>query len=111
MIIQYKTPEAEANHIDYDVNKNKTTVCFDDELTLKLSKIEKDDPVHKDICFDEDGDLVVGAAAGWAYVAEIDIPARRYEDVPVEGGEEGETEHRPLPLDMDTVTLTLWAVD
>lgn len=107
MIIQYKTPEAEANHIDFEVNKSKTTVCFDDELTLKLSKLEKDDPAHKDICFDQDGDLVVGAAAGWAYVAEIDIPARSYHEE--EDPEDPEKTIRvPDPLDMDKVTLTLW---
>ena len=109
MIIQYKTPEAEESHIEYEQSGKK--VIFDDDLSINLSKREKDDPVHIDVCFDTDGELCIGAAAGWAYVAEIDIPARRYEDVPVEGGEEGETERVPIPLDMDTVTLTLWEIE
>ncbi len=109
MIILYKTPEAENNHIPYEESGKK--VIFDDDLSINLQKREKDDPVHIDVCFDTDGDLCIGAAAGWAYVAEIDIPARRYEDVPVEGGEEGETEHVPVPFDMDRVTLTLWALE
>lgn len=96
--------------IDYEVNNNKTTITFDDELTLKLSKLEKDEPVHKDICFDKSGDLVVGAAAGWRYVAEIDIPARRYEEIPDPEDPE-QTIREPIPLDMDTVTLTLWSID
>lgn len=109
MIIQYKTPEAENNHIPYETSGKK--IIFDDDLSINLQKREKDDPVHIDVCFDTDDELCIGAAAGWAYVAEIDIPARRYEDVPVEGGEEGETQREPVPLDMDLVTLTLWALD
>lgn len=103
-----------------------TVITFDDELSLKLSKLEKDDAVHKDICFDADGDLMIGTAGARAYVAEIDIPARRYERVPDEdymipygdgsGGDgtiDGEEHYKtvPVPLDMDTVTLTLWAVE
>lgn len=95
--------------IPYEVEGTKIT--FDDELSLKLSKLQKDDPVHKDICYDQDGDLCVGAAAGWAYVAEIDIPAREYEyQEPENEGDEHEPP-TPLPLDMDKVTLTLWAID
>ena len=98
----------EGPKIPYEESGKK--VIFDDDLSINLSKREKDDPVHIDVCYDEDGELCIGAAAGWAYVAEIDIPARQYADVPVEGGEEGEVTREALPLDMDTVTLTLWAV-
>ncbi len=84
-----------------------TVINFDDELSLNLKKLQRDDPVHKDVCYDEYGDLCVGAAAGRAYVAEIDIPAREY--VTTGEGEDAQTE--PVPLDMDKVTLTLWAID
>lgn len=105
--------------IPYEVNVRKTSICFDDDLTINLSKREKDWAEHIDICFDRDGNLVIGAAVGRYYVAEIDIPARRYEVVPgepsepVEGeGMDGDSEERiPLPLDMDTVTLSLWAIE
>lgn len=107
MIIEYKTPAAEANHIPYEVSGKK--VIFDDDLSINLSKREKDDPVHIDVCFDEDGELCIGAAAGWAYVAEIDIPAREYEYPEVEEGEEPEPP-TPVPLDMNKVKLTLWEV-
>ena len=39
-------------------------------------------------------------------MAEIDIPAREYIETE---GEEGGME--PLPLDMEKVTLTLWALE
>lgn len=94
--------------IDYEVNGTK--ICFDDDLTINLKKREEDWPVHIDVCFDADGELVIGTAAGRAYVAEIDIPARQYiTPEPVEG-EEPEPP-APVPLDMDTVTLSLWAVE
>ena len=103
MIIEYKTPAAEQSHIPYEVSGKK--VIFDDDLSINLSKREKDDPVHIDVCYDEDGELCIGAAAGWAYVAEIDIPAREYIEP---AGEEEAPE--PVPFDIDKVTLTLWAI-
>ena len=91
--------------IPYEVSGTKIT--FDDELTLKLAKLQKDDPVHKDICYDSEGDLCIGTKEGKYYVAEIDIPAIEYE---IEG--EGEDQELiPKPLDMDEVTLTLWSID
>lgn len=93
----------EGPKIEYEVTGKK--ICFDDDLTINLAKREEDWPVHIDICSDRDGDLVIGTAAGRAYVAEIDIPAREY--TPGEGEEDPPT---PVPLDMDKVTLTLWAI-
>ena len=63
--------------------------------------------MHIDICHDGDRTLVIGAAAGRAYVAEIDIPARQYTEAEVDG----EMQRTPVPLDMDTVTLTLWSIE
>lgn len=87
--------------IPYEVAGAKIT--FDDDLTINLKKRESDSDEHIDVCFDHDGNLAIGAAAGRAYVAEIDIPARKY--IETEEGVE------PVPLDMDTVTLALWAVE
>lgn len=115
----------EGEKIPYTVNVRKTSVCFDDDLTINLSKREKDDAVHIDVCYDRDWNLVIGAAAGRRYVAEIDIPARRYEypEVPETQtepteGEEGEIPGEeeggapvPIPLDMDLVTLSLWSIE
>ena len=106
MNIIYKTPEAETNHIDHSKRGDKLTLG-DDELTLNLSRYEQDDPKHIDICFDATGCLVVGTATGRKYVAEIDIPARRY----TEEASGEETTREPVDFDINLCTLTLWAVD
>lgn len=82
MIIVEKNP---GQKIDYEVNKTKLT--FDDDLTLNLAKREEDYAVHIDVCFDEDGALCIGAAAGRSYVAQIDIPPRQYKEVPATAAE------------------------
>ena len=94
--------------IPYEVTGKK--ICFDDDLTINLAKRQEDWPVHIDVCYDEDECLVIGTAAGRAYVAEIDIPAREYEYHEAGEGEEPEPP-TPLPLDMDKVTLSLWAIE
>ena len=91
----------EGEKIPYEVTG--TRICFDDELTVNLQKYEQDDPVHIDICYDRRKNLMLGTVRAKAYVAEIDIPARQYEP-----GEDGAL--TPVALDMDTVTLTLWAI-
>ena len=95
----------EGPKIPYSVDG--TRVTFNDDLTINLASREQDWPVHIDICFDEDRALVIGAAAGRAYVAEIDIPARQYTEEEIDG----EIQHTPVPLDMDTVTLSLWSIE
>jgi hypothetical protein len=103
----------EGPKIDYEIQNTATKkkITFDDDLTINLVKREEDWPVHIDVCFDADGCLVIGTAAGRAYVAEIDIPAREY--IYPEPGEEGEEQDppTPVPLDLDKVTLSLWAVE
>lgn len=105
--------------IAYSVDKNKLT--FDDDLTINLAKRESDDPVHIDVCYDGDGNLVLGAAAGRRYVAEIDIPARKYTEKPnpnkgksttADDGmmREPDTIREAVPFSTDRVTLTLWEV-
>jgi hypothetical protein len=102
----------EGPKIDYEVKNTATkkTICFDDDLTINLVKREQDWAVHIDVCFDHDGELVIGTAAGRAYVAEIDIPARRYEEE-ADPEDPEQTILVPLPLDLDLVTLSLWAVE
>ena len=91
--------------IPYSVSGTKIT--FDDDLTINLAKRQQDWETHIDVCFDENDDLVIGAAAGRSYVAEIDIPPFEY----AEPKEESEQEISALPLNMDKVKLTLWAID
>lgn len=102
----------EGPKIDYEVKNTATkkTICFDDDLTINLVKREQDWAVHIDVCFDHDGELVIGTAAGRAYVAEIDIPARRYDEEPDPEDPE-QTILIPVPLDLDTVTLSLWSIE
>lgn len=98
--------------IDYEVKNTATkkTICFDDDLTINLAKREQDWPVHIDVCFDEDDELVIGTAAGRRYVAEIDIPERVYtEEQDPEDPEQ--TIRVPQPLNLDTVTLSLWSIE
>ena len=94
--------------IPYEVQDTATKkkITFDDDLTINLAKRQEDYNVHIDVCYDEDDALVLGAAAGRRYVAEIDIPKKEYHEV----GEGDEVTYEPLPLDMATVTLTLWSI-
>ena len=72
------------------------------------------------MCSDDEGALVIGAKSGSYYVAQIDIPEREYEETGKEveivddeqtDGQQTETIARTAkPLDMDKVTLTLWAL-
>lgn len=109
--------------IPYEVRGNKIT--FDDEIMLNLEKKETDADVHIDISADDFGGLITGI--GRDYVAQIDIPARTYEEIPAEAEEStteddsGESdggmgtsgariERIPIPFSMDNVTLTLFAL-
>jgi hypothetical protein len=112
MNIIQKTP---GPNIDYEISGTKITFA-DDELTLNLAKYERDDPAHIDICMVKFGMLVTGVIPGIAdkYVAEIDIPARRYTEVVTPSEEESDedvTERVPVPFDMDECTLYLWGLE
>jgi len=101
----------EGPKIDYEVKNTSTkkAITFDDDLSINLIKREQDWPVHIDVCFDENGWLTIGTAAGRRYVAEIDIPARQYtEETDPEDPEQ--TIRTPVPLNLDNVTLSLWAL-
>ena len=102
----------EGPKIDYEIQNTATKkkITFDDDLTINLAKREEDWPVHIDVCFDQDGNLVLGTAAGRRYVAEIDIPARRY-DVQPDPEDPDEEIRTPIPLDLDLCTLSLWALE
>lgn len=104
----------EGTKIGYEVVGTK--IYFNDELMINLAKVQKDDPVHKDICFDSEGDLIIGTEGGRYYVAEVDVPAMEYEEVPSESSENESGMNSGVslvakPLDMDKVTLTLWSID
>ena len=111
MIIIHKNEGAK---IPYEVFGSK--LCFDDDLTINLAKREEDWPVHIDVCYDADKQLVIGAAAGRTYVAEIDIPQREYVHAEAAGPTTTDWDDmgvgmEPVPFDIGRVTLTLWAVE
>ena len=110
----------EGAKIPYEVTGTK--VCFDDDLTINLAKRQEDWPVHIDVCSDKDGALVIGAESGRYYVAQIDVPAKEYEEAKATAeaentdgeqaeGQQTETIRTAKPLNMDNVTLTLWALE
>ena len=82
--------------IDYEITGNKITFG-DDELTLNLSKYERDEEVQIDVCTDDDHILIAGPSK--YFVANIIIPARTY-------GEDGAA----VAFSMENVTLVLWAL-
>ncbi len=104
----------EGTKIAYTTSDKRIT--FNDDLTINLAKRQRDWPVHIDVCSDEDNELVIGTAAGRSYIAEIDIPAKEYEEIEdVNENDSAEamsesTVPQPLPFDMESVTLTLWAI-
>lgn len=93
-----------------------TKLNLNNEMILDLARYERDFDVHIDICENWAGMLTMGIAD--KYVAQIDIPARQYKEVPVENtGDEGtENEEEstilePVPFSMENVTLTLWTIE
>lgn len=94
-----------------------TKLNLNDEMILDLARYERDFDVHIDICENWAGMLTMGIAD--RYVAQIDIPARQYNEIEVnseeeleEGtAEEGNTILEAVPFSMANVTLTLWAIE
>ncbi len=93
----------EGPKIPYTISGNKLTLR--DEMTLDLSKYERDYNAHLDICENRDGILVMGISD--YYVAQIDVPERQYDEQIIDG----ETVRTPVPFSMDRVTLTLWTIE
>lgn len=109
--------------IAYDVDGTKLDFA-EGALTMDLDRYRRDYPVTKDVMADGDGNLTLGSG-GRYYVAQVEIPANTYTEVPaekkeepVEAQDEGEEQHGTPdgvamqldPLDMDKVVLRLWCV-
>lgn len=90
-----------------------TFISFrDGELSLDLARFERDFDVTVVITENEFGMLQMGLAR--RYVAEIQIPARIYDEVDTgQKDENGQAimEMVAQPFDIKKVTLTLWAVN
>lgn len=105
----------EGNYIDYSVSKNKIT--FNDELMINVAKYERDFPVTVDVCIDKYGSVTTGL--GLKYAAQVEIPARGYNEVTVanpdynpedETSQETITTREPVAFSMDNVTMKLYAI-
>lgn len=82
--------------IKYEVNGSKITFG-DDEITINLAKYERDKEVQIDICRDDEKILI--ASLSKYYVANIIIPARKYDEA-----------GNPVPFSIENVTIVLWAL-
>ncbi len=106
----------EGTKIDYNLRGTKLSFA-DGEITLNLARYQRDDEVIKDIMVDSDGYLTTGR--GRYYVAQVEIPAREYDEEVTtetveENGEEVEREvvnRTPKPLNTDDVVLYLFSID
>lgn len=96
-------------------------------LAIDLAHYQQDDETTRDIMVDGDGLLTTGR--GRYYVAQVEIPARQYEESVIQAAEsadenaeteqaaDGESTSREtvirtaLPLNTDDVTLYLFAID
>ena len=106
----------EGTKIDYNLRGTKLSFA-DGEITLNLARYQRDDEVIKDIMVDSDGYLTTGR--GRYYVAQVEIPAREYDEEVTtetveENGEEVECEvvnRTPKPRNTDDVVLYLFSID
>lgn len=110
--------KTESTQVNYSVN-NDCIVFGDNDLSLNLANREMDDTVLIDICRDSNGFLVVGAATGERYVAQIEIPARSYKEtettITTEEGEEKATAEESSvvaePFNIDNCTIYLYGME
>lgn len=82
----------EGKKIAYEINGNKITFG-DDELTLNISKYERNEEVIINICNDDDG--ILTSSLSKYFVANIIIPAKTQDKA----------------FNIDDVTMNLWALE
>lgn len=104
-----KTP---GEKIAYENTKN-SIIFGDEDLSINLKNREMDEVVLIDVCSDKNNFLVIGAATGFRYIAQVEIPARTYiesEGEPDEN-EKPTTIKTPVPFAIDDCTLYLWGME
>lgn len=95
--------------INYSINGN--VIVFDDTISINISKYQRDTENIVDVCIDNDMQLTTGL--GKWYAANVIIPPRKYDMVDSgQVDEEGNVKYMRVaePLNMDDVTLILWAL-
>lgn len=105
MIVKSKT---DGNKVPYSVDGY--VVTFNDQLSVDVSELQEDYPVHVSVYGDDTGALTLDFSKAKSYVAELDIPAKKYNVVQsLLVFDDSETENREeIPLSMGDVTITLW---
>ena len=101
----------EGRKIDWELIGTRLSFA-DGELMLNLARYQQDEIVMRDIMVDNEGYLTTGR--GRYYAAQVEIPAREYEEEiiePTEPDAEPEIRRTPLPLDTDKVTLYLFSIE
>ena len=105
--------KTEGSYIEYSVT-TKNITFGDDELTINLSKRERDYETTLDICIDTDNGIVIGTGGNaQKYAAQVVIPARTYKETDDGEDEKGEARKTmvPVPFDMSKCTLYLWGLE
>lgn len=115
-------PEDGKKFIPYEV-MGKIVSFNDGDLMFDASKKERDYEVVIDICQDYTGGLVMGAAEGERYVAQLVVPAREHTETTEENPNynpeaEMESMESPtiitrdaVPFDIDKCELRLWEME
>lgn len=101
----------EGRKILYTVDEEARTITLNEELVINLAEEQTDIEVLIDVSLNRDGQLMRGVDT-W-YVAHISIPPAEYDLF--DTGERNEQdqpilEQIKLPLFVENVTLTLWAL-
>lgn len=106
----------QGTHIEYETTA-KSIVFGDEDLSINLKNREADEKVMIDICYDQNGQLTMGCAEGYRYVAQVEIPAREYTEEPAEQPDHSEdgmggegTVKVPVAFDIEKCTVYLWAI-
>ncbi len=87
-------------------------LALDGMLEFDCAALQKDSPVHIDIMEGPDGKMVEGLANGDKYIANIDIPAAKFEFR--QGANEDEVERVQVEFtnaDLAAVKVTLWEIN
>lgn len=105
MIIEYKN---EGYNIRYLIDGSKI-IFRNDELILDLEELTQDYDIEIDVFLTYDNKIVDKYSENSRlYIAQIEIPARRYNLV---GDEETGYQNIPVPFDMSLCKLILWGLD
>lgn len=99
----------EGQKINYTVNKS--TIVFDETISINVARYQKDFENVIDVCIDNNMQLTTGL--GKWYAANIIIPPRKYNmvDTGTKDDKENEIYDRVAePLNMEDVTLVLWTL-